>query len=301
MENLIIIFLIGALAIFVAFYFLQQREIKSISNQLEKINESRTNSKLLISMPNKELEKLALEINKFLEKKQKIEAKYKKMDLELRQAIVNISHDLRTPLTSIKGYIQLIEDSTLSSDEKSQYISIVKKRTESLEVLISNFYELSRLEANEYKFSLKSINISNMLCDVMAAFYNEFQDKGIDPAIKIDEKVPSIIGDENAVRRVIANLIQNMIKYGDKIIDISLEQHKDVIIMDFTNDTVGLINKEDVSHIFDRSFTVDRTRSGQSTGIGLAITKQLVEQMGHKIYVELIDNKISIKIEWRYL
>ena len=298
MQQLIIIFLIIIASIFVTLYALLHKEIRNINNQLNTINKSKTNSKVLISSSNKEIKNLTLEINKTLEEKLKTDAKHKKMDLEIRQAIANISHDLRTPLTSIIGYIQLMEDNSLSENEKNQYIDIIKKRAKSLQVLISSFYELSRLEEKEYKFELQSVNLYDIMCDLIALSYNDFVTKKIEPNIDIDEQIPLIIADENAVKRIISNLIQNMIKYSNKFIFISLKNNKDHIVMTFTNDAPNL-SEDDVSHLFQRFFTADRTRSGKSTGLGLAITKELVEQMGHEIFAELSKDKLSIIIKWK--
>lgn len=298
MEILIFIFLISIMVIFITLYVLLSKEVKNISGQLNKINGVKTNSKILLSFKNKNLEKLALEINKALEEKKKIEIEYKKMDIELRQAISNMSHDLRTPLTSIMGYIQLIEDSSLLEEERKEYIDIVKKRAKSLQILISGFYDLSRLEAKEYKFEFKSLNLSNIICDMIASFYNDFLSRGIEPTIDIDEKSLPVVADENAIRRVFSNLIQNMLKYGEKNVFISLKQQERFVVMTFRNDAPSL-SREDASHLFERFFTVDRTRNGDSTGLGLAITKELVEQMGHEIYAELLEGKLSIIIKFK--
>lgn len=298
MQLLTIIFLIIICDIFVTLYILSHNEIKNITNQLSKINKTNTNSKILLTFANKDMKKLALEINKTLEEKQKSEIEHKNMDLELRQAIANISHDLRTPLTSIMGYIQLMEDDRLPCHEKKEYADIVKRRAESLQTLISSFYDLSRLEANEYKFELKSVNINNIMCDLIASFYKDFLTKEIEPIIDIDEKVSLIIADENAVKRVFSNLIQNALKYGNEHIYISLKEYDGYIITTFTNVAQNL-SEEDISHLFERFFTADITRSDKSTGLGLAITKELVEQMGHEISAKLADCKLSIIIKWK--
>ncbi|WP_411681737.1 sensor histidine kinase [Clostridium thailandense] len=298
MKILIFIFLISITVIFITLYVLLSEEVKNIAGQLNKINGVKTNSRILLSFKNKNLGKLALEINKTLEEKKKIEIEYKKMDIELRQAISNMSHDLRTPLTSIMGYIQLIEDSSLLEEERKEYINIVKKRAKSLQVLISGFYDLSRLEAKEYKFEFKSMNLSNIICDMIASFYNDFLSRGIEPAIDIDQKLQLIVGDENAIRRVFSNLIQNMLKYGEKNVFISLKSQDDFVIAVFKNDAPNL-KDEDVSHLFERFFIGDRTRNGDSTGLGLAITKELVEQMGYKIEAGMFEGKLSIAVKFK--
>jgi signal transduction histidine kinase len=277
---------------------LLRKEINNVTDQLSKINGNKTNSKILLPFRNKSLENLALEINKTLEEKSKTEVIYKRMDLELRQAIANISHDLRTPLTSIIGYIQLIEDDSLEESEKRECINVVKSRAESLKTLISSFYDLSRLEAGEYKFELRSLNLANILCDILASFYNDFLSKGIEPVIEIDNNSSLVIGDDTVVRRVFSNLIGNMLKHGEKNVEISLREQDNFIYIVFKNDAPGL-NEGDLSHLFDRFFTVDRTRNGKNTGLGLAITKELINQMGQKVYAELKLNKLSITIKYK--
>lgn len=299
-EILLIIILAAFAGVFAILYFLLRKEIKNIAFQLNIINRSNTNSNIKLLSSVKAASGLALEINKTLDEKRKSEIEHKRMDTELRQAIANMSHDLRTPLTSIMGYIQLMEDDNLSSEEKKEYADIVKKRAESLQILISSFYDLSRLEAKEYKFELKSLNLANVLYDLIASFYKDFSNKNIEPIIDVNEKAALVIADENAVIRIFSNLLQNALKYGDKCVFISLKQDNDYVITTFTNDAPDL-SEEDSKHLFERFFTVDRTRTGASTGLGLAITKQLVEQMGHNMSIELSNGMLSIIIKWKTL
>lgn len=298
MEKLIIFMLIVILILVVALYFSLRKSIKGVTNSLSHINSTKTNSKVLISSTDNEVRALAMEINKSLEEKNHTEEKYKRMDHELRQAIANISHDLRTPLTSIMGYMQLIEDESLPQAERKEYINIVKQRSKALQMLIGGFYDLSRLEAKEYKFELKTLNLYNILGDITVSYYNDFVNNGIEPDINLDENIKPIIGDENAVRRIFSNLIQNILKYGKNNVSISLKQSNGYISTIFKNDAPDL-NDKDAAHLFERFFTGDRARTGKSTGLGLAIAKQLVEQMGHKIEAKLEEGSLSIEIRWK--
>lgn len=298
MTWIIIIILSITLVVFIIHYLSLSREIVNISNQLQEINKSQANAKILLNFSNKAAKKLAQNMNKTLEEKQKVEIEYKRMDRELRQAIANMSHDFRTPLTSIMGYIQLIEDDKTPEEDKKQYLDIVKRRGTSLQELIESFYDMSRLEAKEYKLELKPVNLYSIMCDMIASFYNDFINKEIEPIIEIHENIPKVIADENGIKRIISNLIQNMLRYGNKHVYISLKHEKDCIVSVFENDVIGL-TEEDLPHIFERFFTADRTRSGKSTGLGLAITKQLVEQMGHSVTAELIEGRIRLIIRWR--
>lgn len=298
MQLLIMILIIIILGVFITLYIWHCKEIKNIAGQLNKINSAKTNSKILMTSSNKNLRNLAIEINRTLEEKQKSEIQHNNMELELRRAIANMSHDLRTPLTSILGYIQLMDDDNLTYNERKEYLDIVRRRAESLQILISSFYDLSRLEAGEYKFELKSVKLSNIIYDSIALYYMDFVTRNMEPVIDIEENVPLIIADENAVRRIFSNLIENALKYGDKFVSISLKEYKDYIITTFINDAPNL-KEEDINHIFERFFTADTSRGDKSTGLGLAITRELVEQMGHDIYANITDGKINIVIKWR--
>ena len=144
MQNLIISILLVFLCITITLLILRRKEIEKLTEKLREINDSETNEKLRMGYPNSNIEDLIEEINKSLKINKKITEEYKKKDIELRQSIANISHDLRTPLTSIIGYIQLIQDEDITKKEKKQYISILESRSNNLKELISSFYDLSR-------------------------------------------------------------------------------------------------------------------------------------------------------------
>ena len=181
MQNLIISILLVFLCITITLLILRRREIEKLTEKLREINDSETNEELRMGYPNSKIEDLIEEINKSLKINKKITEEYKKKDIELRQSIANISHDLRTPLTSIIGYIQLIQDEDITKKEKKQYISILESRSNNLKELISSFYDLSRLQADEYVIDCEWVSLSNILCDHIASFYSEFISKGLEP------------------------------------------------------------------------------------------------------------------------
>ncbi|MDQ0151196.1 sensor histidine kinase [Eubacterium multiforme] len=295
----ILIFLLsGLLIISTSIIFYRNKQIESLAKKIKKINESNTNEIITISSPNKNIENLAFEINNILKSKRDMECKYKELDLELRQAIANISHDLRTPLTSIMGYIQLLKDENISKDDKKEYINIVEKRSYVLKNLISSFYDLSRLQASEYDLELEKVNLHDILCEIIAAFYNDIENKGLEPVVEIEESNSLVLGDKIAINRIFTNLIQNILKYGKGRVKIVLKEEKDYIVTAFSNEE-NEIKEDEVNRIFERFFTGDRMRTGQNTGLGLAITKILVEEQGNKIFAEKKDNILTIKILWK--
>ena len=225
-------------------------------------------------------------------------AEKKKTEEELRASIANMSHDLRTPLTSIMGYLQMIRLENISENDKNEYMDIVEKRTKSLQQLISSFYDLSRIEGNEYNFQYKKVNLNNILCENIAIFYNDFINNNIEPIIEIDEDIKEIISDEGAITRIFSNLIGNMIKHGENFVKITLKQEEDVIITEFINKATEL-TEENVDKLFERFYTVDKSRSDRNTGLGLYIAKVLVEKLGYNITATIGNENLVIKIIWK--
>ena len=273
-----------------------KREFRRINKQIIENLDEYANIKT--KFVDKDIENLVASINLIFDSRQKIVAEKNKNEEKIRQSISNMSHDLRTPLTSIMGYLQMIKSEKSSEADKKEYMDIVEKRTKSLQQLISSFYDLSRMEGNEYNFNYKKVNLSSILCENIAVFYNDFRNNNIEPIIEIDENIKDIISDDGAINRIFSNLITNMIKHGESFVKITLRQENDVIITEFTNKATGL-TAENVDKLFDRFYTVDNSRSDRNTGLGLYITKILVEKLGYNIIAQLDNEILKIKIIWK--
>lgn len=273
-----------------------KREFRRINKQITENVDEYANIKT--KFVDKDIENLVASINLIFDSRQKIVAEKNKNEEKIREGISNMSHDLRTPLTSIMGYLQMIKSEKSSEADKKEYMDIVEKRTKSLQQLISSFYDLSRMEGNEYNFNYKKVNLSSILCENIAVFYNDFRNNNIEPIIEIDENVKDIISDDGAINRIFSNLITNMIKHGESFVKITLKQENDMIITEFTNKATGL-TAENVDKLFDRFYTVDNSRSDRNTGLGLYITKILVEKLGYNIIAQLDNEILKIKIIWK--
>ena len=295
-KNMAIIFLTAIIIVLIAIIIGYKREFRRINEEITNNLDEYINIKT--KSVDKDVENLVQNINLIFDSKQKVVAEKKKNEEELRASISNMSHDLRTPLTSIMGYLQMIRSEKASETDKKEYMDIVEKRTRSLQQLISSFYDLSRIEGNEYNFNYKKVNLSNVLCENIALFYNDFINNSIEPVIEIEEGIKEIISDEGAITRIFSNLIGNMIKHGENFVKITLKQENDVIITEFINKATGL-TQENVDKLFDRFYTVDNSRSDRNTGLGLYITKILVEKLGHNIKANLKEDNLVISITWK--
>ena len=297
MEEFIIGLSLTILIVLLIIFILKTKEINRLTLELKKLNSEGKIEKLRLSLPNKNIENLIVEINTLIDDKRKMENIYKEKDMELREAIANMSHDLRTPLTSIMGYVYLLNDDKLDKEERKEYLKIIEKRSLVLNDLITNFYGLSRIQADQYEIKFEPVNLELVLGEIIAAFYETLDYKFGEPEINIEEGLGPVLGDKQALNRIFTNLIENIIKHGEGEVKISLKKKNKYIVMEFSNKAEELESK-DVNRIFEKFFTKDRMRTGQNTGLGLAIVKLLVEKQGQKIEAKKVGNRLVINIIW---
>ena len=273
-------------------------EIKQVTIQLQDLKNDVTSNQVIRTSTQFNISKnLCNEINSILTIYRKRNVINKKKELMLNQEITNISHDLRTPLTSIMGYVYLLNDDKLDKEERKEYLKIIEKRSLVLNDLITNFYGLSRIQADQYEIKFEPVNLELVLGEIIAAFYETLDYKFGEPEINIEEGLGPVLGDKQALNRIFTNLIENIIKHGKGEVKISLKKKNKYIVMEFSNKAEELEPK-DVNRIFEKFFTKDRMRTGQNTGLGLAIVKLLVEKQGQKIEAKKVGNRLVINIIW---
>lgn len=271
-----------------------ERDVKKCAEELR----NAPDVPVRMAAPNRAAEELLAAINGILRLRQDEAAEYRRQEKAVRQQISNISHDLRTPLTSILGYLQLLEGDGLTGEERREYLDIVQGRARNLQSLITSFYDLSRLEGKEYPLSRERVDLYAGLSELVAGFYNDFEHSGFDMTVELGEGLPAVTADPSGVLRVFTNLIRNALEHGRERMTIRLWREGEEICSLFANDAPGL-EEEDVEHVFDRFFTADKMRTGQSTGLGLAIVKAMVEQMGHRVDAGLKDGMFSVTVRWK--
>lgn len=300
MELILIVLLVPSVY-FSARFFLLYKNIKKATDDFKEICEDReSNRKLKFESPDKNFENLLKEMNNYLEEAQVDKIKFIRREKEIRKEIENMSHDLRTPLTSIRGYLELVNDEATTEEEKREYISIVERRSKGLQNLIQTFYDFSRLENNEYSMNLEMTDVNKELREQILVFYNDFENKGIDVEINLDNNPVYMDLDKNAIERVFINLIQNAIKYSKTSFKLSLYKKDEEVVLSFANDVYDL-DKEECKLLFNRFYMKDASRNNQSSGLGLTITKLLVEGMGGNIEVEIEGDWIKFQVKFTEL
>ncbi|MBA2876294.1 sensor histidine kinase [Thermaerobacillus caldiproteolyticus] len=279
-------------------YFLK-KEIKRATRQLNALNKNSTEKKIDIRYFDRDFEKLAEEINNQIDLTKKAKAEKRMTENELKQAISYISHDIRTPMTSILGYIQLLESDEITPEMRKEYTRIIKNGAMRLKVLLDDFFELSIIEQADYPVKMEMIKLNHLILEVLLGFYEEFNKRNLEPTINIPDHDIIIMADLSAVKRVIENLVVNAIRHSSGNVTIQLEKLNTSVQLTISN-SVHQLSEQDLDHMFDRFYKADQTRTGKGTGLGLPIAKSLMEKMNGSLTAELKENQLFMKCEWKY-
>lgn len=263
--------------------------IRTIRNINKQIKDKR---KIRVSLSNKYIEELAYEINQKDTLHKKLQVQIKQEEEQLKQSISNISHDLRTPLTSIQGYLTLLQECK-NEHEQEQYIKIIKAKTEYLTDLVQEFYDLSVVENEQVDIECEQIDINRIVTDCIIEKYYEFGE--IQPIIQTENVPVWIYGNSLICKRIIENLIVNAIRYSDNYIEVSINQQG---IFTIKNSTQSL-EDIDINFLFNKFYTVDKSRTKGSSGLGLYIVKELLKKINGKIEnASYEQNILSISIQF---
>lgn len=246
--------------------FSWKRQICEITKQISE------NKKLRISLSSKQIEKLAGIINEKNDLEQKTKVRIIQEKEQLKHSIADISHDLRTPLTSIQGYFTLLKDCE-DKEEQEHYFSVIQAKTNYLTELLQIFYDLSLIESEDYILEIEKIDVNRIVTDCLIDKYNEL--KELTPTIKIENAPVWIIGNAVACKRIIDNLVTNAIRYSDDDIEIVMDADGIFTVKNTTSELKNI----DVNILFQKFYTVDTSRSNGNTGLGLYIVKELLNKI----------------------
>ncbi|WP_449620075.1 sensor histidine kinase [Robertmurraya sp. Marseille-Q9965] len=288
--------ILAALFFLTRFLFLK-KEIRSATKQLKKRHHEKTEQKISLGFYDKDFEKLAEEINIQIDETRQAVAQKRRTENELKQAISNISHDIRTPMTSILGYIQFLESEDISNEKRKEYITTVKKGALRLKVLLEDFFELSVIDSADYTLKLESFSLNELVLEVVVGFYEEFNQKKIEPNLLITEEHFRVMANPSATKRVIENLVTNAIKHSTGNVAITMKNAGAFVELIISNPAPQL-KVEDLPFLFDRFYKGDQSRREKGTGLGLSIAKSLIEKMNGNLTAELVDNQLFMKCRW---
>ena len=289
MEHLLL-FIIGILFLIIfvlltKIYFLRHSAHEIAEEFRDRLTKN-TNILIDISTRDHYMRKLADEINLQLCLLRKERRRYQHGDLELKEAVTNISHDLRTPLTAISGYLDLLEREE-KSEAVQRYLSQIQNRTEVLKCLTEELFRYSVVTSLQ-DLNPEHIDIVRALEESLLSFYAVMQEKGIRPEIELPEEPIYRELDAGAISRIFSNIISNAMKYSDGDLSVKMDKNGCVTFSNLTAVTVG--------RLFDRFYTVEASRN--STGLGLAIAKLLIKRMGGCIEASYNNKKLEITVKF---
>ena len=270
---------------------MMQKSMDEICSCLSEHLSSDTNQLITVSSSDKHVRHLASEIARQLTELRRQRRQYISGDRELKEAVTNISHDLRTPLTAICGYLELLEAEEMT-DNTRRYVEQISNRTEALKALTEELFRYS-VVSSVSDLSNEKVNVGRVLEDTLISFYGAFEQKNITPIISLPDGVIIRSLDKSALSRIFGNIISNAIKYSDGDFSVTMSDAGQITFFN----TASELSSVDVGKLFDRFYTVDSAR--KSTGLGLSIAKLLTERMGGCISADYKGNTLSIMLSFK--
>ncbi|NNJ30865.1 sensor histidine kinase [Lacrimispora defluvii] len=270
------------------------KQIQTVSDELERILDEDTNEKVMLFTEDKEIKHLLEQINRILEDRQNANAGYRRSELNIKRMLSNISHDLKTPLTVIIGYLEmLLMQETL---EKSMIKKVSHKANE-LKEQIDQFFTLAKLEAGDTMLTMSKIDLNEFCREIIVDFYNILTEKEFNVNIHIPESPVFVYADREALGRILNNLISNAIRYGDAghYLGLTLRKEDKFVFVDVVDHGKGIAYTE-IPRVFDRLYTLEdsRNREIQGNGLGLTIAKSLAEKINGTLTLRSIQNEETV-------
>ena len=287
----VVVLLSAVILVLILKVFLLKKSAKEIESQLKEKVAEETNTLIEISSADKDMLSLAASLNTELKTVNELRHKYSQGDKELKQAITNISHDLRTPLTAILGYIEMAK-SEKSKEKTDEYLSIIESRSQKMKSLTDELFAYSMINIPDKELNITRTDIRCVLEDSIAENYVLLTENNIIPEIEIPETPVIKDADTAALQRVFSNIISNAAKYSDGDLMITMKESGEI---EFSN-TAEKLSAIEVGRLFDRFFTVEDGRN--STGLGLSIAKYLTEKMGGRISAEYENKTLKIILKF---
>lgn len=270
------------------------KQVQNIADELKRILDENTDEKVMIFTEDKEIKHLLEQINRTLEDRQNANAGYRRSVLNTKRMLSNISHDLKTPLTVIIGYLEmLLMQETLEKD----MVRKVSHKADELKDQIDRFFTLAKLEAGDTVLTMSKINLNEYCRETIVDFYNILTEKEFEVNINIPDPSVFVYADPEALGRIIYNLISNAVRYGDAghYLGLTLRREDNFVFVDIIDHGKGIASSE-IPRVFDRLYTLEdsRNREIQGNGLGLTIARSLAEKINGTLTLKSIQNEETI-------
>ncbi len=263
-----------------------QRELRKMHRQLKKILDTDSDERVMTFTENKELMELAAQMNRLLEKQLKTKADYRRYEMASKRMLSNISHDMKTPMTVILGYLEIMR---MNGGASPEMLEKTQQKAQGLLALVDQFFTLSKLEAGDMDVELSRLDICEVCRETILDFYEMLSEAAFEVEINVPDTPVYVQGNKDAIQRIVTNLISNVLRYGSagKYLGIFLRADDSCVYVDVTDKGQG-IDKVYAQSVFDRLFTMEdsRSRKVQGNGLGLTIARNLAWQMGGDITLE---------------
>lgn len=273
---------------------LVNKELKSLSKQVDNLINMDSNHLIYSEYNLKNVSPIIIKINDLIKKSKNIELHYNNKNKCLIKMMTNISHDLRTPLTSALGYIDIILYANISKEEQIKELKIIEERLKRLEELIDSFFEFSKIISNNKSPELEKMNLNTILENCIMNYYQDYKNNKRQILLNYTQNKIMLYSNKEMLMRIFDNLIGNAYKHSTGDLEINIEV-KDTIKITFINPLD--YNNLDIHKIFDEFYTIDISRTKGNTGLGLAIAKEFTESLGGKIYADKKKGLLKITVE----
>ena len=275
---------------------IMKRSVRNMSEELKQTRDEGYNRQLRVDLIDSDIDKLANEFNKNLDYQKSMKLETEKTRRQLEQSISDIAHDLRTPLTVVKGNLQMLEGEPLS-DKGREYLEISARKSDTLKSMVDEFFELSVLESDSSVVELQEVEMIGFLSELIIDYETLIRDNGLEPEISFPDTSVKVKANREMLSRVFSNLFSNIFKYAEDSFSLTVNKGKEYCYIKLSN-KINTDTDIDVEHIFDRTYRADKARTAGGAGLGLYIAKLLVEKQKGSIEAKLEDKRLEFIIRF---
>lgn len=282
---------------FLIYIWRMKRQIRNIRMELEATREKSYNRQIRVDLVDRDLTDMTTQMNKNLDYQKQLKLEAEKAEKNIRQSVSDIAHDLRTPLTVMKGNLQMLKMEEALSPKAQQYLDICVQKTDEMRVMADDFFQLSVLESDLEAVELRRVDVTEHLLQFLITQEAVIRTKGLEPQVQFPEKSIYVLADEQLLVRIFGNLLNNVLRHakGEYFQIILEESEQGACMITFANE-LDNPNTLDVDALFDRTYRGNRARSGNGAGLGLYIVKLLAGKQKGRVSAQLEENKLSISV-----